>query len=103
MEKISEKTNYSFRKVMKKTRRLPYTISSKSSTDSRSCHTYRDKKLVYISTSGEWDDFVNGVLKIILNLKIKQLDICYEFQGKDAAILFTILRTLDLSSYKNCA
>lgn len=71
MEKILEEINYFFRKVMKKIRRFLYIILSKLLIDSRSCYIYRDKKFVYISILGEWDDFVNGVLKIILNLKIK--------------------------------
>ena len=37
---------------------------------------YRDKKLVYvyISTSDEWENAVNGILKIIFSLNIKQVD-----------------------------
>lgn len=36
-------------------------------------------------------------------MKVRQLEICYEFQEKDAIILFKILRTLDISRYKNSA
>ena len=42
---------------------LQHTISSKSSTDIWNCHTYKDRNHIYISTSSEWDNFVNGVLK----------------------------------------
>lgn len=35
---------------------------------------YRDEQLVYISTSDEWENVVNGVLKIIFSLKTKQVD-----------------------------
>lgn len=47
---------------------------------------YRDKELVYvyISTSDEWENAVNGILKIIFSLNIKQVTLTKNFK-KDAA------------------
>lgn len=75
----------------------PHTILSKSWTGIWSCDTYRDKKLVYLSTSDEWNNFVDGVLK---KFKFENKVIGHLLWILRKRCNVKILRTLDVSPYK---